>query len=242
MQTDEYARLFEAENNYWWYVARRHCAATLLSRHTAPDATVLDLGCGTGALMTELSAKGMKPVGIDMSPQALGFSKSRGLPGLVLARGEAIPIKSDAVPAVIALDVYEHIQDDCAALAETFRILQPGGSLVLSVPAFRWLWGPHDVALMHYRRYSKKEILGKLSTAGFSIESASYAIFFLFPAVVLSRLIDRALNRNAEVRLPKVPAWANRWLIALQRLETRLLLSFPLPWGSSVVVVAKKPG
>jgi len=241
VQTDEYARLFEAESRYWWYVARRECALSLLLGISRPN-RALDLGCGTGALMTELKAKGIDPEGIDMSTEALAFCRQRGLASLVLGRGEAIPIRSGSVPAVVALDVFEHVEDDRAAFTETFRILQPGGALVLSVPAYRWLWGPHDVALMHFRRYSKKEILEKLSTSGFTITSASYAIFLLFPVVVLLRLIDRVLNRKPEVRLPKVPAWLNRLLVGLQRFETRLLMSFPLPWGSSVVVVAKKPG
>jgi SAM-dependent methyltransferase len=191
--------------------------------------------------MMELEAAGFHACGLDMSLDALGFCTRRGMRRILQGRGERIPVITSSIPSVVALDVYEHIADDETALSETFRILQPGGVLVLSVPAFRWLWGPHDVALMHHRRYSRKEIVEKLSTAGFVVERASYAIFFLFPAVVLIRLIDKALNRSPEVRLPKVPGMINRLLIGLQRFESRLLESFPLPFGSSVVVVAKKP-
>src|SRR5689334_12528066 len=110
MQADEYKRMYELESHYWWFVARRRLALRLL-RKTLPQegkAQVLDLGCGTGAVLQELS-KFSWPVGIDMSPLALQFCQSRNLCDLVVGRGENLPIKSNSFDAVIALDVFEHI-------------------------------------------------------------------------------------------------------------------------------------
>src|SRR5688572_20889123 len=139
MQADEYRRMFELESHYWWFVARRRLALRLLRRALTknekrksindnlgtPDhrfqitdhTKVLDLGCGTGAVLKDL-AEFSNPIGLDMSPVALSFSRSRGLSDLVVGRGEHLPFRSCSVDAVVALDVFEHIEDHSAAFAE----------------------------------------------------------------------------------------------------------------------------
>lgn len=250
MQTAEYDRMFALEDRYWWFVGRRRLALRLLKKALGvapPPLTpassgpvVLDLGCGTGVIASEL-AQWSHPVGLDMSPQALAYCRQRGVEDLVLANGEALPIRSDSVDAVLALDIFEHIQDDRAAFAEAFRVLRPGGVLVLSVPAFRWLWGPHDVALMHHRRYTRPEVRSCLQEAGFQVGRLSYSVFFLFPIVVLIRALEKLRRGPAKANLPQVPEWMNAMLIDLQDVEARWIESIALPWGSSVIAVARKP-
>lgn len=239
MNLDEYRRLFEHEEHYWWFVGRRRLALRLLS-DAVPSGRVLDLGCGAGALLTELPGD-YSGVGVDRFPQALTYSRSRGLNHLVMADGEALPFKSGAFDAVVALDVLEHIEGDERAIAECFRLLRPGGALVLSVPAFRWLWGPHDVALMHFRRYTRREVVARLRGAGFRVERASYSVFALFPAVMALRFRDRFRQGDPEVRLPEVSPGFNRRLIHLMDAEAAWIRRRGLPWGSSVVAVGRKP-
>jgi len=242
VQAEEYARMRELEDHYWWFVGRRRLALKLLRKYMPPSEkpTVLDLGCGTGAVACDLS-KWARPVGIDMSDLALRFSHGRGLGELVRARGEWLPVRGGSMDAVIALDIFEHIDDDMAAFWESMRVLRPGGVLVLSVPAFRSLWGPHDVALMHFRRYRAGELAGKLREAGFEIRRLSYSVFFLFPVVVLVRLLEKASKGPPQASLPKVPSWINRALAGLQDAEAGILSTASLPWGSSVIAVARKP-
>lgn len=234
--------MFELEDRYWWFVARRRLALSLL-RDVSPQPrpTVLDLGCGTGVVLGELELWA-EPVGVDFSPLALGFCKRRGLRRLIAARGERLPFRSASFDAVVALDILEHIPDDQAAFREAFRVLKPGGALVLSVPAFRVLWGPHDVALMHQRRYRLGQVEGLLRSAGFEVRRISYSIFLLFPLVLLIRLAEKFKGGEPKASLPKVPGWLNSLLVGLQAIETGWIRRRRLPWGSSVVAVAVKPG
>jgi SAM-dependent methyltransferase len=229
----------ELEDHYWWFVSRRRLALALLSRFST-EGLVLDVGCGTGAVLTELQKKG-NAVGIDLSGTALEYAAERGLTNLVKADAQALPFTTASFQSVVSLDTLEHVPDDTAAAREIARVLKPGGVAVINVPAFRWLWGPHDVALMHCRRYTRRDLKTLLENAGLKVEKVSYGVFLLFPVVLVIRLADRLGRRKAEVILPPVPPWFNRALTALMSLEEKTIPSLGLPWGSSVIAIARKP-
>jgi len=237
---DEYTKMFEFEDHYWWFVGRRRLALKLLRSHTSvAKPEVLDVGCGTGVVLRDLSAWAT-PTGLDMSHLALGFCRQRSLHRLVQGDGSKLPLRDGQFDAIIGLDIFEHIEDDVAAFAEAYRVLRPGGILVMSVPAFRSLWGPHDVALMHHRRYRVPEVRRRLEDAGFVIRRATYSVFFLFPIIVLWRLFEKRKHGPAKASLVSVPSWMNAALIGLQNLEATLISVFNLPWGSSVIAVAQR--
>jgi ubiquinone/menaquinone biosynthesis C-methylase UbiE len=240
MNPSEYTRMFEMEDRYWWFVGRRRIALRLLDRFRGRGQKFLDVGCGTGVVLTELEKRG-KPVGLDMSPLALGFCSQRGLKSLVRGDATAMPLKENWCSAIIALDVFEHIEDDGKAFTEAFRTLDPGGILVLSVPAFQSLWGPHDVALMHFRRYTRRELSTKLRAAGFQVQRISYSVFFLFPIVVIVRFFEKRKKGPAKASLVALPNWINGFLIGIQSIEASIISALSLPWGSSLIAVAKKP-
>jgi SAM-dependent methyltransferase len=241
MNIDEYAKMRQAEDQYWWFVSRRRLALALLDRYAPQAADVLDVGSGTGALLTELQ-ESKRAAGLDFSPLAIGFCRERGLTNLLVGNAERLPFRRASFDAVVSLDTLEHVPDHESAVAGIARSLRPGGVLVLNVPAFRWLWGPHDVALMHHRRYTKRQVRDLLSSHGLKLEKLSYSVFLLFPFVVLLRFLDKFKWGPPKVSLPSVSAPTNRFLVKLQDMEARWILAGSLPWGSSVVAVAKKDG
>jgi len=240
VNADEYTKMYELEDHYWWFVGRRGLALRLLRKYlsvTKPD--VLDLGCGTGVVLRELSSWA-RPVGLDMSEKALGYCRQRQLGDLVQGDGVKLPFQEGSFDAIIGLDIFEHIEDDRAAFAEAYRVLRPGGVVVLSVPAFKSLWGPHDVALHHFRRYRAPEVKARLAEAGFEPVRVGYSVFFLFPIVVLWRMFEKRKKGPAQASLVHVPGWGNRTLAAIQALESSLIEKGDLPWGSSVIAVGRK--
>ena len=242
MNTAEYARMFENEDRYWWFVSRRELVMDLIRRHVATaHPVIVDIGCGTGATARALGRVG-RVVGVDFSPLALEACASRGLPELLRARAEAIPLASGSVDAIVATDILEHLDDDLAALAEFRRILKPGGQVVLTVPAYQFLWSEHDLALQHRRRYVAGQVAELAGRAGFRAVRLNYALSLLFP-LALGRLLKRpnASDRPPEAQIKPIPDWLNAALIRFQRFETAILRWMSLPWGLSVVAVLQKP-
>ena len=203
--------MYEAEDRYWWFVSRRRLALRMLPPEREGERW-LDLGCGTGAGLAAFSGRA-EVTGLDFSPEALGLARERGDFRLVQGDAQSLPFADGAFDAVVTLDMMEHVPDDAAVAREVFRCLAPGGRLLVNVPAFPWLWGPHDVALMHHRRYRRDDLRRVLEGAGFTVERISYSMFALFPLVAAQRLGARLGPGRPVVTMPRVPDAVNRALI-----------------------------
>jgi SAM-dependent methyltransferase len=253
MNPEEYARMHAFEDWYWWFVARRQVALTF-ARDYRPDGgrdgaswrqplRVLDAGCGTGALLERLSQDPEEEVyGVDFSREALAFSHQRGQSRLVQGDLTALPFASDCFDMVTALDVVEHVERDVDALREICRVLRPGGVLLMSVPAYPFLWSSHDTALHHKRRYSAGMLAPRLAQAGLAIVKTTYLLAFLFPAIALFRVVDRLRRheRRPRAHLVSIPPAINRLLIGLQEAELSVARRLSLPFGVSLFCVARK--
>src|SRR5262249_42972179 len=151
---------------------------------------ILDAGCGTGALLEALRADpANRAVGLDFSEAALQFCRERGYDRLVRGDLTVLPFPDARFDVITALDVIEHLDDDAGAAREIARVLKPGGILVASVPAYRFLWSGHDIALHHRRRYQMSEMTGLLRSAGLAIEKSTYLLTALFPLAAAQRLL-----------------------------------------------------
>jgi SAM-dependent methyltransferase len=244
--------MFELEDSYWWFVARRMMVRDLLAHRlrekradlprASPRLRILDVGCGTGAMLGVLSSLG-QVTGIDSSREALRYCQRRGHRHLVLAQAQGLPIPRGAADVITALDLLEHIADDGAAAAEFARALRPGGLLVITVPALPWLWSEHDEALDHLRRYRAARLRGILEGAGFQIERLSPLICSLLFPIAALRLVQRLLprrNPRPETAFIVPPRPVNWLLTALLWLENRWALRWNLPIGVSLMAVARR--
>ncbi len=180
---------------------------------------------------------------MDRSARALSFSRTRGLRELVGGDAGALPFDSATFDAVVALDVVEHCADDGRVVSELARVLKPGGTLVVTVPAFQALWSEHDEALHHLRRYRRHQVRALLDGAALEIRTLSYFNTLLFPAIAAVRLGKRLLPRR---RVPQSdastpPKLLNELLWLIFSLERRLLRRVRLPVGVSILAVATRP-
>ncbi len=245
MNSGEYASMYRFESFYWWYTARRKLIAEFIREYWTDDASntrILDVGCGTGINCCMLSEFGQVH-GVDMSEAALLFSRKRGVQNLQLASVEHLHYKANSFQLLTALDILEHTDDDIAALAELYRVTSPGGKLVLTVPAYGFLWSEHDEALHHRRRYTSAELRNKLILAGFDIERCSYFISLLFFPILLMRTLQNLSKSSVQPKTSHVllPVWLNNLLVRVLDLERLLLRAINLPLGVSIVCVAQKP-
>lgn len=244
MNNGEYRMMFELENFYWWFVGRRQLLVDLVSGlKLSPDGTaLLDVGCGTGLNCKVLSKYGAV-FGADCSSEAMMFCRSRELDNFVFSRAEHLRFIDSTFDVVTAMDVLEHTDDDLIALKEIWRVLRPGGTLIVTVPAYGFLWSEHDEALHHRRRYTAHELRNKLTTAGFTLQRSTYFITLLFFPIFFFRLLQNLTKKSVEAKTSHIvlPTWLNWFLVRLLDLERIWLRFMNLPFGVTVLAVGRKP-
>jgi len=215
------------------------------------------VGCGAGANFELLAGRfpGAALQGVDLEREPLRACRTDGRFAVAQADATQLPFAGASFDLVTALDALEHFADDAAALRELHRVCRPGGSLVLTVPAFGWLWGSVDELGHHHRRYRRRELAARVEAAGFEIVLDRYFNSLLFPGVAAVRLLSRALRRLVPGRSGAVgsrPAgplrsdfdWAASGPLAalLERVfssEARLL-ALRVPFGVSLLCVARR--
>jgi ubiquinone/menaquinone biosynthesis C-methylase UbiE len=243
MNTPEYAEMFKLESFYWWFVARRRLLEKIIKHLVTrfKNPVMLDVGCGTGINYGVLAKYG-ETVSCDFSEEALRFARSRGLDNLVRSRVETLPFQSSSFDVVTALDMLEHIDDDLAALRELRRVIREDGQLVITVPAYGFLWSEHDEALHHRRRYAASELRNKLTLTGFEVERISYYITFLFFPIFVMRLLQSVFKKSVYPKSSHVilPSWLNSLLIGILGFERFLLNWINFPFGVSLICIARK--
>ncbi len=241
MKTEEYERMFNLEDHYWWFVGRHRLVEGYIRAEfgNRSDLTILDLGCGTGAMSKILTRWGTV-ISSDYSDCALNFCRRRGNLHLCAADAARAPFQSSRFDLIIALDILEHLPDDAAALKEIARLLKPNGVLMATVPAYSKLWSGHDVALMHYRRYCASEVRKRVIEAGLTVEKLTYTMTILFPLVWFFR---RLLGRKGPPRatLVMAPRLLNNLLTGLLAVENAATHWVTLPFGVTVFCVARRP-
>lgn len=235
-----------AERDHFWFRGFRRFMAPLLADAVRgrQSPTILDCGCGTGHNLELLRRYGAA-VGIDLTWTGLAFARSRGERAIARATAANLPFPDAVFDVVTSFDVIYALDDETesAALGEMFRVLRPGGYLVVNVAAMDLLKGNHSVLANEIRRYSRATLGNRLTAAGFRIRRMSYTNASILPVVAAVRLVQRASGHeesHQEISIP--PAPLNAALSAALAVEASLLRFVNMPFGSSLMALAQKPG
>ena len=238
----EYAlRYRDLYEKHWWWRAREDFIMSNLERLRKPDpgGAILDVGCGDGLFFERLSRLG--PVeGVEMDPTGV-------TPGGRWVRQIHLqPFGESFEPGrrydlVLLLDVLEHFEEPLPCLRRALELLEPGGAVVVTVPAFRALWTSHDLLNRHFTRYTRRSLRELARRAGARVETFRYFFQWTSPVKLAVRLKETI--RPSAPRTPRVPpAWLNRILYAMSRLEQKTLSRWPIPFGSSLLGVLRQEG
>ena len=245
MERPEYESMHALEDSHWWFVSRRRLAFSLIDQWLTlpPNASILDVGCGTGGNAEALVKYGC-PTGLDLSPIALDFARRR-ICRLSQGSGLTLPYASNTFELVTIFDVLYHrwITNDEDAIRELYRVLRPGGWLLITDSALPMLWSSHDEIFFARQRYTLKELRDKLIKTGLEPRVCSYANMLLLPIFLFVRLTMDwlPLAKNIDHH-GTFPAWINKTLTAIRGLEAVWLRwGGTLPVGSSLVCLSRKP-
>ena len=239
MERVVYEQMAELDQRHWWYVARREVIAALIRRKVRPpaNAKVLEIGCGTGHNLAMLSEFGHVDA-LELDDEARAVAEQRlGRPVMSAPLPELAGVPHKHYDLIGAFDVVEHIDDDDATLASIAARLKPGGKLVVTVPAHRWMWSAHDVVNHHKRRYSKRALLKLIERSPLKLESIGYFNSLLFPLAVAERLSSKLRGKD-EADLAMPPAPLNSALEKIFAAERHVVGRLPLTPGLSLFAVA----
>lgn len=224
------------QEGYWWHRARTDLLEAVMAPHLGTPRRTLDVGSADAPSVGWMRG-GQQHVTLDVIPAGL-------VPGEgVCGSTTQLPFPDGSFDVVSAFDVVEHCDDDELAVAELARVLAPGGRMLLSVPAYQWAWSDHDVQAGHHRRYTRRRLTGLVGRTGMQVLRATYAFGAVFPIFLAERVRRRiGCAPVGDTRLPRVSPRTDRALTALCSLDARVLRRCDLPFGSSVFIVAVKPG
>ena len=268
MELNAYQKNYEFQERFWWFVGMRKIYSGILEGlgNKFTTGLVLDVGCGVGNNLNLFRNYGT-PMGVDISNVPLQFCKKSGFDRCVQAEATELPFRSGVFPIVAALNVSEHVKNDTKLFQELERVCQKGGIVLIVTSAFPFLWGVHDEASHHYRRYRKSELLEKVRASGLYVERISYINMFGFHILSIIRPFKKMVSKfranfvrngrpkatarpqnlagiskgaKAEVEIRKLPGFINWFLTKLLFLEAFTIKRINLPYGVSLLCLLRK--
>ena len=247
------------EDRHWWFATRTRAILAFLDRYVGAgqEMRILDVGCGAANMTHHLRHYG-DVIGVDNNPRPLEIARQRGLEAYE-GTADELPFEDGEFDLVALLDTVEHVPVENRVFEECRRVLraprpganQPGGKLLVTVPAFMFLWSKNDVINMHQRRYTAPELKARLKDHGFNVLRISYNNSFLFPmaaALILLRrgraepeLASPHFDDDAyQVEMEPAPPLLNSVLTGVGKVEVALLRHINLPVGTSIIAIAEK--
>ncbi|TAJ23723.1 MAG: class I SAM-dependent methyltransferase [Planctomycetota bacterium] len=250
MDAVAYRAFLELEERHWWMRGRRSVYLGLLA-HSLGGARVrraLDLGAGMGAFLPGLSQIAEQVVYTDVSSEGVATCRERGFTRGALASGYSLPFADASFGLVCMFDAIEHIEDDARAMREVARILEPGGRVFVSVPAYQFLYANNDRIAQHFRRYTRGSLRRVFEQAGLVVERNTHANVFLFPAILPAvlgiKLVEKVLVKDPDPKHTnlsyRMPGPLNEALYRTFAAELPLSRRFDWPIGHSIAALARK--
>lgn len=233
-----YDRMAALDQTHWWYVARRQILSHVIGRIIKPptNAKILEIGCGTGHNFEMLGAFGAVD-GMEVDDAAREFASERLGRPVGSARLPGLDGIADGSYDLIALlDVLEHVEADQAALASIRTKLRPGGRILVTVPANRWMWSAHDTVHHHFRRYNAADLNRVIDSSGLKADLVTHFNTILFPLAAAFRVIGK-LGGREEADDAQPAALLNAAFASLFGLERHLVGRLPMPFGVSLLAV-----
>jgi SAM-dependent methyltransferase len=245
MEQTIYLKMNRLEHEHWWFVSRRSIIEMVLRSQVktiGPHSKILDAGCGTGGNLDLLSSLGCDVTGLEMEPDAAEIARSKsGKAVYIGSLPDQIPFADESFDLIVLLDVLEHIEDDIGTLASLTAKLKPGGNLLITVPAFSFLWSSHDEAHHHKRRYRLNELVGKMQHCNLQPKYASYFNTWLFPMIALVRILQNIMGSNQKTDNLSLPSpFLNKILRGVMSSEKHILKRGKLPFGVSIMAIGQK--
>lgn len=240
MEATIYREMSDLENHHWWFLGRRRILGRVLdSLQLPPDARVLEAGCGTGGNLALLARYG-RLAAFELDDEARSLANARGIVEVQPGRlPDEMPF-DEPFDLIVLPDVLEHVEDDNGALRALAERLAPGGRLLLTVPAFDFLWSHHDVVHHHFRRYTRGRLVPQVERAGLRVAYAGYFNTFLFPVVCFARWVNRVLGRREGSDFSVPAPWVNGCLKNVFAAERWLVPRWRLPFGVSLLIIAER--
>lgn len=240
MESQEYKKMDAIENDHWWFVAKRRFLDIALEKYAKnKNSKILDLGCGTGAVIKFFKGKGYDICGVDANIDALNYCLEKKL-NVKKGTAENISFENNRFDVVFALDLLEHLDHPEIAVKEINRILKKDGILIATVPAHQSLWSYHDVHLHHKKRYGKKDFK-ELLQKDFKVENISWIHSFILLPAILIRLKNRRTGDKKTSDVKASGKIANLIMGIAYFFELAIFRLFNrLPWGLSLLAIARK--
>jgi SAM-dependent methyltransferase len=238
----EFAPLYALEQDYFWFRERLQLLLWAFERYASASASFLEIGCGTGAILSALARAHprVSAWGCEAYVEGLELARTRVDPGRLLqVDARCLPF-ADEFDAIGMFDVIEHIEEDEAVLAQAHRALKRGGVLLVTVPQHGFLWSPSDEHAGHVRRYARDDLVRKVRQARFRVLRCTSFVSVLFPLLLLSRVRRRHRKYNAldEFRVSRTINYLLGLALAAERAAIRAGASFP--FGGSLLLVARR--
>lgn len=243
MEPRAYQEMGQIQDRHWWFVARRRILEAVIRSLDIPEPrSILEVGCGMGGNLPMLKGLG-QVTGIEADDPArdwigrhLGITVHSGhLPdGLRLPADERFGL-------ICLLDVLEHVEDDVGSLRTLSGLLEAKGKVLVTVPAYQWLWSAHDDSLHHVRRYTATRLRKTAERAGLRVARISYFNTLLFPLAALARAASKATGRQGLAGNDLPAAWINDLFCRVFASEARVLKHASLPFGVSIMIVLERP-